>query len=233
MNPTGIEQPRGCVCPIGMNATCLILGYGDGHYVLPPLPYDVTALEPLLDPETLRLHHDRHHAAYVAGANEAAGVLRRVATGELDPGEGVAATSRLAFNLGGHILHTLYWENMCPDASGEPCGSLADAINTAFDSYAGFLRVFTAVTNAVQGSGWGVLGLDPVSRRLCVCGICRHQDALLPGFMPLLVCDVWEHAYYLTYHNNRKGYVDAFMRLVDWDVVNNRYNQYHGCQSVA
>lgn len=212
-----------------MNTTCLTLGYEDGHYVLPPLPYDVTALEPLLEPETLRLHHDKHHAAYVAGANAANDVLRRVALGELAPEAAIPATNQLAFNLGGHILHSLYWENMCPASGGLPEDALADAINTAFDSYAGFLRVFLSVTNAIQGSGWGVLGIDPISRRLCVCGICRHQDALLPGFMPLLVCDVWEHAYYLTYHNNRKGYVDAFMRLVDWNIVNKRYNHYHGC----
>lgn len=211
-----------------MNPTCLTYGYEDGHYVLPPLPYPVDALEPLLDAETLQLHHGKHHAGYVAGANKAAETLRRVAQGELEPEAAVQATSDLAFNLGGHILHCLYWRNMSPVADGVPSSALADDINSTFNSFQGFLRVFRAVAKSIQGSGWCVLGLDPCSRSLCVNGIRRHQDCLLPGFMPLLVCDVWEHAYYLQYQNKRMEYVEAFLELVDWETVNKRYNHYHG-----
>lgn len=206
-----------------MNCSCLTKGYSEGHYVLPPLPFDEAAMEPLISAETMKIHHDKHHAAYVAGANAAAETLRRVAMGELDPEASVAATQNLAFNLGGHILHCLYWGNLSPEPQGPPQGALADAINRHYGSYQGFLRLFNAVTLAVQGSGWGVMGLDLASRRLLAFGICRHQDAFAPGFRPLLVCDVWEHAYYLTWRNNRKGYVEAMMERINWQAVENRY----------
>lgn len=213
-----------------MKTTCHCKGFAEGHYVLPPLPYDETALEPVISAETLRLHHDKHHAAYVAGANAAAETLRRVASGERAPEEAPAATNNLAFNLGGHILHSLYWGNLSPQPQGTPSGALADAINRSYGSYAGFLKIFSSVTLAVQGSGWGVLGVEPASQGLCIFGICRHQDALAPGFKPLLVCDVWEHAYYLTWRNNRKGYFDALMERVNWSAVETRYQDYcHEC----
>lgn len=208
-----------------MNCLCLNQGFAEGHYVLPPLPWVPDALEPFLDAETVLLHHDRHHAAYVAGANAATDVLRRVGLGELSPDAAPAAQQNLAFNLGGHILHCLYWENLSPHPVPAPTGRLADAINTAFGSMEGLLRVFRSVTMAVQGSGWGMLGVDPVSGRLMVTGICRHQDVLVPALRPLLVCDVWEHAYYLRYRNNRAGYVEAFLKAVDWCVVEERYQR--------
>lgn len=208
-----------------MNCLCLNQGYEDGRYILPPLPWAPEAMEPFLDAETVLLHHDRHHAAYVAGANAAAGVLRRVALGELSPDAAPDASRNLAFNLGGHILHMLYWLNLSPHPMPSPTGRLADAINASFGTMEGMLRVFRAVTLAVQGSGWGVLAADPVSRRLMVTGICRHQDVLVPAMRPLLVCDVWEHAYYLRYHNNRAGYVDAFLRMVDWCAVEERFER--------
>lgn len=206
-----------------MNCSCLTKGYAEGRYVLPPLPYNEAAMEPLISEETMKLHHDKHHAAYVAGANAAADVLQQVSAGELAPEAASAATLELAFNLGGHILHSLYWGNLSPEPQGTPSGQLADAINRHYGSYQGFLRLFTAVTAAVQGSGWGVMGMDLASRRLLTFGICRHQDAFAPGFRPLLVCDVWEHAYYLTWRNNRKGYIEAMMERINWKGVENRY----------
>lgn len=206
-----------------MNCLCLTQGYADGRYVLPPLPYSEAALEPLMDEETLMLHHDRHHAAYVAGANAAQDTLRCIAAGEIAPAMAPAAAQSLAFNLGGHILHCLYWENMSPEPKAAPGGELADTINASFGSFPDMIRIFTSVATAVQGSGWGALGIDPVSRKLLITGICRHQDVLVPGFVPLMVCDVWEHAYYLKYHNNRVGYVDAFLKMADWSVAEQRY----------
>lgn len=208
-----------------MNTPCLTHGYAEGCYILPPLPYAPESLEPFLDAETVVLHHDRHHAAYVAGANAAADTLRRVAAGELDAQVASAASQSLAFNLGGHILHCLYWDNMSPVASSLPLsGKFAEAVSRSYGDMDGMLRVFRSVTLSVQGSGWGMLGVDPVSHRLIVTGICRHQDVLVPSLMPLLVCDVWEHSYYLRYRNNRAAYLEGFMSKVNWSVVEERYN---------
>lgn len=214
--------PRGDVSPHGMKSIHPTCAWSDGRYVLPPLPYDAAALEPFLDEQTALLHHDKHHAAYVAGANEAADALRRVQEGDLPPTAAPDAASRLAFNLGGHILHCLYWESMTPEEGGRPAGELADAVNRSFGGFEGFEKVFRAVTAAIQGSGWGVLGVDPVSGRLRIFGIHRHQDSLIPGFLPILACDVWEHAYYLRYKNDRAGYIDSFLRHIDWERTHQR-----------
>ena len=197
-------------------------GYENGEYILPPLPYEPTALEEVLDAETVLRHHDKHHAAYVAGANSAAGTLRRIAEGELATDLAPGAMEKLAFNLGGHVLHCLYWKSLSPEPQGAPGGVLADAINASFGSMEGFEKIFRAVTLGVQGSGWGVLGLDPVSGLLRVFGVQRHQDVFVPGVQPLMVCDVWEHAYYLRYHNNRAGYVDSFLKHIDWEKTQQR-----------
>ena len=181
-------------------------------------------MAPLLDEETVLLHHDKHHAAYVAGANAAAETLRRVAAGDLAAEAAPAASQLLAFNLGGHVLHCVYWESLSPVPGGTPEGALADAINCSFGSYEGFESIFRAITMAVQGSGWGVLGLDPMSGLLRIMGVCRHQDVLVPGFVPLIACDVWEHAYYLRYHNNRAGYLDTFLNYIDWNKAEKRLN---------
>ena len=194
-------------------------GYAEGRYVLPPLPFAPADVAPLLDEETVLLHHGKHHAAYVAGANAAAETLRRVAEGELAAEAAPAATELLAFNLGGHLLHCAYWASLSPTPQGGPEGAMADALNRSFGSYSGFERVFCAATLAVQGSGWGVLGVDPASGLLRVMAICRHQDALVPGFVPLLACDVWEHAYYLRYHNNRSGYINEFLKYAIWTIA--------------
>ncbi len=215
-----------------MDTICLCDGYEDGRYILPPLPYDAAALEPLMDAEMVQLHHSRHHAAYVAGANAATEMMRQVAMGDLPESLAATAAQQLAFNLSGHMLHTLYWGNISTQTGHLPGGELADAINTAFGSYAGFVRVFRNAALGVQGSGWAVLAKDAVSHRLVVLAAHRHQDALLPRMRPLLVCDVWEHAYYLRYKNNRAGYIDAFMNQICWHAVANRFNrnkQNHVC----
>lgn len=192
--------------------------------MLPPLPYSVEALEPLLDAETVQLHYARHHAAYVDGANAAVDTMRQVAQGELPESMAATVSHRLAFHLAGHMLHTLYWGNLSPEPGQRPCCELADAINTAFGSYEGFVRLFRGAALGVQGSGWAVLARDAVSHQLVVLAAQRHQDALLPRMRPLLVCDVWEHAYYLRYRNNRAGYVEAFMNQICWHAVARRFN---------
>lgn len=203
-----------------MDTICLRDGYADGQYILPPLPYDVTALEPFLDAETLRLHHDAHHAAYVAGANAALAQQRSMNSA----GTSAAVAQSLAFNLAGHMLHTLYWGNLSPQAGQSPCGELARVIDSEFGSYSDFDQLFRNVATGVQGSGWAVLAKDAVSHRLVVLTAQKHQDALLPRMRPLLVCDVWEHAYYLRYRNNRAAYVDAFMNQICWHTVCQRYH---------
>lgn len=217
-----------------MNPTCLRDGYADGQYILPPLPYELTALEPLLDAETLDLHHSRHHAAYVAGANEAVARMRRMARGEEDDSQVPAVAQQLAFHLAGHMMHMLYWGNMSPERGHRPECCLAAAINASFGSYEGFARVFRQAALGVQGSGWAVLATDAASHELVVLAAHRHQDALLPRMRPLLVCDVWEHAYYLRYMNNRARYVDAFMNQICWRTVEKRFNhskeKKYGCQ---
>lgn len=203
-----------------MDTICLRDGYADGQYILPPLPYDVTALEPFLDAETLRLHHDAHHAAYVAGANASLAQQRSMSSA----GTSAAVAQSLAFNLAGHMLHTLYWGNLSPQAGQRPCGELARVIDSEFGSYSDFAQLFRNVATGVQGSGWAVLAKDAVSHRLVVLAAQKHQDALLPRMRPLLVCDVWEHAYYLRYRNNRAAYVDAFMNQICWHTVCQRYH---------
>ena len=208
-----------------MNSTCLTHGYADGHYVLPPLPFSVEELQHIVSAENLILHHDKHHAAYVAGANAAVDALRKINNETLSPEYIPAATQKLAFNLGGHLLHTLYWNCMVPMPGGMPQGALADAITADFGNFDAFNRLFAGVAERVMGSGWAVLGVDCMSKRLIICGISRHQDALVPGFSPILACDVWEHAYYPTWHNNRKGYIDAFMRHINWNTVSILYRK--------
>ena len=199
--------------------------------MLPPLPYELSALEPVLDAETVMLHHTRHHAAYVAGANAAVDMMRQIAQGELPETMSNTAVQNLAFNLAGHMLHSLYWGNISPEAGQRPGGALAAAIDASFGSYEGFVRVFRSVALGVQGSGWAILAREAVSRRLVVLGALRHQDALLPKMRPLLVCDVWEHAYYIRYANNRAAYVDAFLNQVCWRSVEKRFNRHqtHEC----
>jgi len=195
----------------------------DGQYVLPALPYDSSALEAFLDEETVKLHHDRHHAAYVAGANQAAKLLREIALGEKDASLATSATQALAFHLSGHVLHSLYWESIAPHPQSKFEGTLSDAINSSFGSYDGFLNVFKSVTLSLQGSGWGVLGLDIASGNLIICAVEKHQNSFIPGFQALIACDVWEHAYYLRYKNNRAAYIEAFVNQIDWSSAQKRY----------
>lgn len=212
-----------------MENHCCKEGFAGGEYVLPPLPYPVSDYEPVLDAETVRLHHDCHHAAYVAGANSAMTELRRMADGKEDVNAAPCAMRKLAFNLGGHLLHCLYWHCISKDAKPLTDSALMEAITEQFGDWEGFERLFKAAAMGVQGSGWAILAVEQMSRRPVVLAVHRHQDAWVSGIRPILACDVWEHAYYLRYQNNRAAYVEAFMHHINWEWVARSFNNF--CQN--
>jgi Fe-Mn family superoxide dismutase len=192
-------------------------------YTLPDLPYDYAALEPHISGEIIELHHDKHHAAYVAGANRALEQLEEARANDAFAAI-VGLEKTLAFNLSGHVLHSVYWENMRRDGGGRPEGALADAIETGFGSFDGLKNQLTEATTTVQGSGWGALAWDPLGRRLYVEQIYDHQNNAGQGAVPLLVIDGWEHAFYLQYKNVKADYVEAFWQLVNWENVAARWS---------
>jgi len=196
-------------------------------YELPELPYDYDALEPTIDERIMELHHDKHHQGYVNGANAALENLAEMRESG-DFGDVKAVKRSLSFNLSGHVNHSVFWENMSPDGGGEPGGDLADAIESDFGSFDGFKQDFAAAAKGVEGSGWGMLVHDPVADQLMVIQAENHNNRAVQGSTPLLVLDVWEHAYYLQYENNRGEYVDNFWDVVDWDDVAERYDQAGG-----
>ncbi|HEY3673749.1 MAG TPA: superoxide dismutase [Acidimicrobiia bacterium] len=193
-------------------------------YELPELPYDYTALEPHYSAEVLELHHDKHHKAYVDGANttfEKLGEARESG----DFGTINQLEKNMAFHLSGHVLHSLFWTNMAPDAGGEPDGDLAAAVKEWFGSYDGFRAQLTEAAMNVQGSGWGALSWEPLGGRLIVEQVYDHQGNVGQGGPPLLVLDMWEHAYYLQYKNVKKDWVDAYWHLVNWPDVASRFER--------
>jgi superoxide dismutase, Fe-Mn family len=162
--------------------------YAEGQYRLPPLPYDYNALEPLYDEKTLRIHHDKHHAAYVSGLNTALEGLQTART-KNDYAQIRALSRDLAFNGSGHVLHTLFWHSMTPSREEMP-DVLADAMNKSFGSTQSATNQFAAATKAVMSNGWGVLAYEPISDKLLILQAERHQDLTIWGVVPLLVCDV-------------------------------------------
>jgi Fe-Mn family superoxide dismutase len=191
-------------------------------YTLPDLPYDYGALEPHYSAEILELHHDKHHAAYVKGANTALDKLGEAReTGEFDTINQLQ--KNLAFNLSGHVLHSLFWQNMSPDGGDKPDGDLAAAIDTSFGSFEGFRGQLSEAALNVQGSGWGGLTWEPLGQRLIVEQVYDHQSNVGQGAPPLLVLDMWEHAYYLQFKNVKADWVDAFWNIVNWPDVAERF----------
>ena len=185
---------------------------------LPELPYAYDALEPFLNEETMHLHHDKHHAGYVKGLNEAEEKIK-AAQQSGDFSAVRALCDALAFNYSGHLLHGLFWNNMSPDGGGEPGGELAAQINKDFGSFATFKAQFLAASNSVQGSGWGVLAWQPLGSQLVILQAEKHQNLAQWGVTPLLVLDVWEHAYYLQYQNRRPEFTEGFLDVINWDDV--------------
>ncbi|UCG34550.1 MAG: superoxide dismutase [Phycisphaerales bacterium] len=193
------------------------------EYILPALPYDYDALEPHIDAKTMMLHHDKHHAGYVKGLNETLAELAIVSkSGSADVGKVRSLTDELAFNGSGHVLHTVFWSNMAKNGGGAPSGTLARFIDRDFGDLMRMKAQLSAAAKKVQGSGWGVLAWEPLSGRMLVFGAEKHQNWTMWGSVPLLVLDVWEHAYYLKYQSDRGGYVNAFWNVVNWDNVAER-----------
>ncbi|MBN8882583.1 Fe-Mn family superoxide dismutase [Salana multivorans] len=183
-------------------------------YTLPELPYDYAALEPHISGKIMELHHDKHHAAYVAGANTA---LEKLAEAR-DSGDLAAVNlyeKNLAFNLGGHVNHSIFWTNLSPEG-GEAEGDLLAALEEHFGGVEKFKAHFTAVAAGVQGSGWAVLAWDTLGGQPIIVQLYDQQGNLPAGLVPLLMLDVWEHAYYLDYLNVRADYIKAFWNLVNW-----------------
>ncbi|MCB1015131.1 MAG: superoxide dismutase [Acidimicrobiales bacterium] len=193
-------------------------------YTLPDLPYDYGALEPHYSAEVLELHHDKHHAAYVKGANDTLDKLT-AARESGDFGSIVGLEKALAFNLSGHVLHSIFWTNLSADGGDKPVGDLADAITEGFGSFDAFKAQLTAATTTIQGSGWGALAWDPMGRRLIVQQVYDHQGNVGQGAAPVLVFDAWEHAFYLQYKNVKADYVDALWNIVDWSNVADRFER--------
>jgi Fe-Mn family superoxide dismutase len=194
------------------------------RFVLPKLPYEPEALEPHIDAQTMRIHHERHHQAYVNGLNTALDKLAEIRAGSGDPATLELWQRRLSFHGGGHINHVLFWTNMAPEGhGGEPGGSLMDAIRRDFGSFDAFDKFFRDTSAAVEGSGWGWLVHEPVSNRLMVLQMHNQQHSVFAGVTPLLGIDVWEHAYYLKYQNRRGDYIAAFMKVINWNEVQRRF----------
>ena len=190
-------------------------------YTLPDLPYDYTALEPHISGKIMELHHDKHHAAYVAGANAALEELQ--AARDADDFAAVNLWEKnLAFNLGGHTNHSIFWKNLAPGAGGEPEGELAEAIKDSFGSFDRFKAQFTANALGIQGSGWSVLAYDSVSGKLVTFQLFDQQGNVPVGTIPLFQVDMWEHAFYLDYLNVKADYVKAVWNIANWQDVSER-----------
>lgn len=192
-------------------------------YTLPDLPYDYAALEPAITGEILELHHARHHAAYVKGTNDTLEKLAEARAKEQYGGL-VGLEKTFAFNLSGHVLHSIFWNNLSPDGGDRPGGELASAIAEHFGTFEAFQKQLTTATSTVQGSGWGVLAWEPLGRRLVVEQVYDHHGNAGMNTTPLLVFDAWEHAYYLQYRNVRPDYVEKLWSLVNWTDVQARFD---------
>lgn len=198
-----------------------------GEYTLPPLPYATDALEPHIDKLTMEIHHGKHHAAYVKGLNDA---LKGLADARNSNNfASVQGLSRqLAFHAGGYFNHLVFWNNMAPagkGGGGKPAGKLADQITKDFGGHDKFVAHFNAASAAVEGNGWGVLAWHGALKRLIVLTMMNQQNQMPAGTEPLLMCDVWEHAYYVKYQNRRPDYIAAWWNVVNWKNVEERFDK--------
>jgi superoxide dismutase, Fe-Mn family len=191
-------------------------------YSLPDLDYDLGALEPHISGQIMELHHGKHHAGYVTNANATLGKLEE-ARAKSDFSTLPGLERALAFNVAGHVLHSIFWKNLAPKGGGRPSGDLKEAIDRDFGSFDVFQKQLTEASATCMGSGWGALVWEPLARRLMVNQIYDHQANLGPGSRPLFVIDAWEHAYYLQYKNVKAEFFKAVWNIVNWDDVAARY----------
>ncbi len=199
-------------------------------FELPPLPYDYNALEPYIDEQTMHLHHDKHHQAYVTNLNNALanqGQLASLSVEDLlrhikEVPDNIRTAVRN--NGGGHVNHTMFWQIMKPNGGGEPTGALASAIQSVFGSFDQFKAAFNDAGVKRFGSGWAWLVLDQ-SGKLQVISTANQDSPLMDGQYPVMGNDVWEHAYYLKYQNRRPDYLAAWWNVVNWDEISRRYAQ--------
>jgi len=184
-------------------------------YTLPDLPYDYGALEPHISGEIMQLHHDKHHNTYVTALNE---VLEKLAAAREkgDFGAIVGMEKTLSFNLGGHLNHTVFWKNLSPDGGDKPDGELAAAINESFGSFDGFQAHFTSAATTIQGSGWAILAWDALGQSLHIVQLYDQQANVPVCMVPIVMVDMWEHAFYLQYKNVKPDYVKAWWNVVNW-----------------
>lgn len=201
-------------------------------YELPPLPYNYDALEPYIDARTMEIHYTKHHQTYTDKFNTALescsteiqekDIVEILSNLDLVP---AIHKSAINFNGGGYDNHRIFWNNMKPNGGGEPGGSLADAINSSFGSFSEFKEKFSSTTVLIQGSGWGWLVYNPVNKKVEYKSMPNQTSPRTEGLIPLLGCDVWEHAYYLKYQNRRPEYVSNWWNIINWDDVAQRFNE--------
>ena len=194
------------------------------RYTLPDISYGYKDLEPHMSQEQLEIHHKKHHQSYVNGANA---ILEKIEQARKD---GIdldlkSTLKNLSFNIGGHLLHSLFWENLASPlkgGGGKPSDNLEKAINHEFQSFERFKHEFSQAAVSVEGSGWAALSFDKQIKKPIIMQIEKHNTNIYPTFDILMVIDVFEHAYYLDYKNNRNGFIDAFWNIVNWKAVNER-----------
>lgn len=194
------------------------------NYSLPELPYDYAALEPHITGQIMELHHSKHHQTYVNGANIA---IEQLADARDKSSFGALGTleKNLAFHLGGHVNHSVFWPNMSPNGGDKPTGDLIAAIDEFFGSFDAFRAHFEANALAIQGSGWSIMAWDSIASRLYIVQLYDHQSNLANCLTPLLLLDMWEHSYYLDYKNDKAAFVKAWWNIVNWADVNDRFQR--------
>jgi superoxide dismutase, Fe-Mn family len=191
-------------------------------YTLPELPYDYAALEPHISARIMELHHSKHHKAYVDGANNA--LAQMAEARESGQFQNINRLEKdLAFHLGGHVNHSIFWTNLAPGSDGAPEGELGAAVDEYFGSFDKFKAHFTAAAMGIQGSGWAVLSYDPVGAQLVIQQLFDQQGNTAQGTIPVLQLDMWEHAFYLDYQNVKADYVAAFWNIINWENVHQRF----------
>ena len=192
------------------------------RYVLPDLTYDYGSLEPHISGQVMELHHDKHHKAYVDKSNETLEKLEEARSSK-DFSRLAGLEKALAFNLSGHILHSVFWKNLAPKGGDAPTGDLARAITRDFGSFEAFKAQMTEVASTIMGSGWAALVWEPMAQRLLTCQIYDHQSNLSQAGIAVMVIDAWEHAYYLQYKNVKTEFFKAVWNLWNWDDVSARF----------